>query len=54
MIAAVVYMCLLTHMSECQQTSVRVEPRVCHTKPIRAQAPIMNAWRDVVVGVRCK
>lgn len=51
LVFAVISICLNT--GECQTHQMKVEPRVCQMKTVRAQVPMNGEWQDATVKFKC-
>lgn len=51
LVFAIISICLNT--GECETHQMKVEPRVCQLKTVRAQVPMSGEWKDATVKFKC-
>jgi hypothetical protein len=51
LVFAVISICLQS--GDCETHQVKIEPRVCQLKTVKAQVPVMGEWKDATVRFKC-
>lgn len=54
LVTAIISVCLVAAPSQCEQHTLRVEPRACHIAPIRAEAPVAGQWLPAEAKITCQ